>query len=64
MARIVDAACNELGITIPVALHADHYGIKSKDDIPDPRLKFPPFSKRASPLLPLTPPIFRTTRTC
>jgi fructose-bisphosphate aldolase class II len=35
MARIVDATCNELGITIPVALHADHYGIKSKDDIPD-----------------------------
>src|SRR5665648_1251890 len=27
MARIVDALCNEMGITIPVAIHADHYGI-------------------------------------
>jgi fructose-bisphosphate aldolase class II len=41
MARIVDAACNELGITIPVALHADHYGIKSKDDIPDAKIEIP-----------------------
>lgn len=41
MARIVDAVCNELGITIPVALHADHYGIKSKDDIPDAKIEIP-----------------------
>jgi fructose/tagatose bisphosphate aldolase len=41
MARIVDAACNELGITIPVALHADHYGIKSRDDIPDAKIEIP-----------------------
>jgi len=41
MARIVDATCNELGITIPVALHADHYGIKSKDDIPDAKIEIP-----------------------
>jgi fructose-bisphosphate aldolase class II len=41
MARIVDAMCNELGITIPVALHADHYGIKSKDDIPDAKVEIP-----------------------
>ncbi len=34
IARIVDAACNELGITIPVTIHADHYGIKTVDDIP------------------------------
>lgn len=33
IARQVDAVCNELGITVPVAVHADHYGIKSKDDI-------------------------------
>jgi fructose-bisphosphate aldolase class II len=33
MARRVDSFCNELNITIPVALHADHYGIKSADDI-------------------------------
>lgn len=41
MARIVDAACNELGITIPVALHADHYGIKSADDIPEAKVEIP-----------------------
>ncbi len=41
MARIVDAACNELGISIPVALHADHYGIKSKDDIPFAKIEIP-----------------------
>ena len=41
MARIVDAMCNELGITIPVAMHADHYGIKSKDDIPDAKIEIP-----------------------
>ena len=41
MARIVDAVCNELGITVPVALHADHYGIKSSDDIPDAKTEIP-----------------------
>ena len=41
MARIVDAVCNELGITVPVALHADHYGIKSSDDIPDAKIEIP-----------------------
>jgi len=33
IARQVDAVCNELGITVPVAIHADHYGIKSDEDI-------------------------------
>ncbi|MBT8332997.1 MAG: class II fructose-bisphosphate aldolase, partial [Deltaproteobacteria bacterium] len=33
IARLVDGACNELGITIPVAVHADHYGIKSESDV-------------------------------
>jgi fructose-bisphosphate aldolase class II len=33
MARIVDALCNEMGITIPVAIHADHYGIKDDNDL-------------------------------
>ncbi len=33
IARIVDAVCNELGLTIPVAIHADHYGIKSQNDV-------------------------------
>ena len=41
IARIVDATCNELGITIPVALHADHYGIKSQDDIPGAKVEIP-----------------------
>ncbi len=41
MARQVDAVCNELGITIPVALHADHYGIKSPDDVPFARIEIP-----------------------
>jgi fructose-bisphosphate aldolase class II len=29
LARFVDDICNEYNITIPVAIHADHYGIKS-----------------------------------
>jgi fructose-bisphosphate aldolase class II len=33
MARHVDALCNELGITVPVAVHADHYGIKNDKDL-------------------------------
>ena len=33
MARQVDAVCNELGITVPVAIHADHYGIKGDADV-------------------------------
>ncbi|MGD9310058.1 MAG: class II fructose-bisphosphate aldolase [Desulfosarcina sp.] len=41
IARTVDAACNELGITIPVALHADHYGLKSKADIPEAKVEIP-----------------------
>ncbi|MFO8083574.1 MAG: class II fructose-bisphosphate aldolase [Desulfobacterales bacterium] len=33
IARQVDALCNEMGITVPVAVHADHYGIKKEADI-------------------------------
>lgn len=33
LARQVDAIMNELGITVPVAIHADHYGIKGQADI-------------------------------
>ncbi len=33
IARITDAFMNEMNITIPVAIHADHFGIKSVDDI-------------------------------
>ncbi|MEN8188323.1 MAG: class II fructose-bisphosphate aldolase [Thermodesulfobacteriota bacterium] len=41
MARQVDCACNELGITIPVAIHADHFGIKSEADLPLARVEIP-----------------------
>ena len=41
IARQVDAVCNELGITIPVAIHADHYGIKNDQDIEVARLEIP-----------------------
>ncbi len=41
MARQVDALCNELAITVPVAIHADHYGIKSPDDLPFARTEIP-----------------------
>jgi fructose-bisphosphate aldolase, class II len=33
IARQTDAFMNELGITIPVAIHADHFGIKKQEDI-------------------------------
>jgi fructose/tagatose bisphosphate aldolase len=33
LARETDALCNELGITVPVAIHADHYGIKGEKDL-------------------------------
>jgi len=33
IARQVDAVMNKLGITVPVAIHADHYGIKNDQDV-------------------------------
>ncbi|MFZ2630292.1 MAG: class II fructose-bisphosphate aldolase [Desulfosalsimonadaceae bacterium] len=41
MARIVDSLCNEMGITIPVAIHADHYGIKNPADIEAAKIEIP-----------------------
>jgi fructose-bisphosphate aldolase class II len=41
MARIVDSLCNELGITVPVAIHADHYGIKSDKDLMAAKVEIP-----------------------
>ncbi len=41
IARQVDAACNEMGITIPVAIHADHYCIKSEKDIEEAKTEIP-----------------------
>ena len=41
IARRVDAICNELGLTIPVAIHADHYGIKKEEDIEPAKIEIP-----------------------
>lgn len=41
IAGYVDAICNELGITIPVAIHADHYGIKQQEDIAEAKVEIP-----------------------
>jgi fructose/tagatose bisphosphate aldolase len=41
IARQVDSLCNEMGITIPVAIHADHYGIKSQDDVAQAIVEIP-----------------------
>jgi fructose/tagatose bisphosphate aldolase len=41
IARQVDALCNELGITVPVAIHADHYGIKKPEDVPVAAIEIP-----------------------
>ena len=41
IARIVDAVCNELEITIPVAIHADHYGLKNDQDVAAARIEIP-----------------------
>ncbi len=41
LATLVDAACNELGITIPVAIHADHYGIKNDKELEAARTQIP-----------------------
>ena len=41
IARQVDAICNELGITVPVAIHADHYGIKKEQDVDVAKIEIP-----------------------
>ena len=41
MARQVDAAANELGITVPIAIHADHYGIKGDADVEAAKTEIP-----------------------
>jgi fructose-bisphosphate aldolase class II len=41
MATLVDAFANELGITVPVAVHADHYGIKGAKDVETARIEIP-----------------------
>ena len=41
LARQVDGICNELGITVPVAIHADHYGIKGDKDVEMAKTEIP-----------------------
>jgi fructose/tagatose bisphosphate aldolase len=41
IARQIDAACNEMGITVPVAIHGDHYGIKKQADIAPAKVEIP-----------------------
>ncbi len=41
LARQVDAVMNELGITVPVAVHADHYKIKSAQDLEIAKTEIP-----------------------
>jgi len=43
IAILVDTICNELGITIPVAIHADHYGIKEEKDLAAAKVEIPTF---------------------
>ena len=43
MAMLVDTLCNELGITVPVAIHADHYGIRSDKDLEAAKVEIPSF---------------------
>jgi fructose-bisphosphate aldolase class II len=41
IARQVDAVCNELNLTVPVAIHADHYGIKKEQDVEAAKIEIP-----------------------
>ncbi len=41
LARQVNAVMNELGISVPVAIHADHYGIKGDKDIETGTVEIP-----------------------
>ena len=41
IAQWVDTFCNEMHITIPVAIHADHYGIKGAKDIETAKTEIP-----------------------
>ncbi len=41
LAQYVDAFCNELGITVPVAVHADHFGLKKPIEVEKARVDIP-----------------------
>ncbi|MEN6472528.1 MAG: class II fructose-bisphosphate aldolase [Syntrophaceae bacterium] len=41
IAQFVDSICNELGITVPVAVHADHFGIPNAKELESARTDIP-----------------------
>ncbi len=41
LARQVDALINEMGLTVPVAIHADHYGLKNEKDLEAAKVEVP-----------------------
>jgi fructose-bisphosphate aldolase, class II len=41
IARQVDALMNEMGVGVPVAVHADHYGIKKPEDVAPAKAEIP-----------------------
>ncbi len=41
IARQADQAANELGVAVPVAIHADHYGIKKPGDVAEAQAEIP-----------------------
>lgn len=45
LATKVDELANEMGITIPIVIHADHYGIKSQEDVEKAKIEIPQMIK-------------------
>jgi len=41
LARFADTICNELGITVPVAIHADHFGLKKQPEVGKAKVDIP-----------------------
>jgi fructose/tagatose bisphosphate aldolase len=41
IAQYVDTFCNELGITVPVAVHADHFGISKASEVESAKVVIP-----------------------
>jgi fructose-bisphosphate aldolase, class II len=41
LARYVDSICNELGITVPIAIHADHFGLKKQPEVAKAKVDIP-----------------------
>lgn len=41
IAMLVDVIGNELGITVPIAIHADHYGIRNEKDLETAKTEIP-----------------------